>query len=456
MPVITKRQRNKKSTFKSHPYPENIDHENQEKTDFYFNPTLKTSAYSDKQHIEKGGNPVFEFPIPVSEAIRSTVLNDEVDMYFPRKHFLTKFQMYNDLLDNILIKPIPVNRIIPPRLFPIPFVEGIPYEKKKSILLKDVKKEDLKEEEKDLTLKHKKDDVVLKVENEKEKEKENEENNDQKTSNSNPDNLIKNEEKITKADSFDKTDLKVEVDDDANLSDYDPDFDNVQKKTSKLTKQETDIIQNYLHSRLKLKEPTDFLFGDLTTMKMQEKLYAEYCQTLDNSLNEPIDLGERYKYNMKTVDNLHQMFNKFTAEYVEQSDETLNKVEEEVKNKFNVKFSDSIEIKQFQTSAFDSVKVSVSLDDYITKFKNKDNKETQSQLPEQSNIQQQTSTAQFDNKEQELNSNDLERKQSSSDNAFYKSQNFDFDNNMLYDSGDFANDEDDQFGSLSNEVFLNM
>lgn len=88
MPVATKRKRSRKTTFKTNPYPVQEPKTIQQNTTnpFTFGPDLKTSSFSNRQNITNGGNPVFQFPIPNHDPHKATLLNDEVDMYFPRKH----------------------------------------------------------------------------------------------------------------------------------------------------------------------------------------------------------------------------------------------------------------------------------------------------------------------------------------------------------------------------------
>lgn len=58
-------------------------------------------------------------------------LNDEVDMYIPRKHVLRKFKTCSDLMNNIFLKPYSLEVIEPPALFPDPVFAGVKLEDKK-------------------------------------------------------------------------------------------------------------------------------------------------------------------------------------------------------------------------------------------------------------------------------------------------------------------------------------
>lgn len=484
MAVVQKRRKTAKSYHKSNPYPENLAHEHAHlQSDFYFNPALKTSQYSDKEHIENGGNPIFTFPIPKSDSVRANMLNDEVDMYFPRKHFLAKFQMNHDLLDNILTKPIPANKIIPPRMFPLPFVEGIPYEKKKTMLLQALKKKNPENPEINETSTQS-DDIENKRKTEEKIKKENEEEGKIKEENpeeAKPD-LIKNEDKTegkdkdenekkdekkdenentnqrkeeNKDDEKDEQLVKAEPEvendkniEDENLSDYDPDFDNAQVAYPKASKEEAETIENYLQSRISLKEATDFLIGDLRTMQILETISRENFEKLEKSLNEPIELNENFKYNMKKIDELHEMFDSFTAGSIEEFDATINTIESEIKDKFGLKFNDNDRIKQFKTTSFDSIKLGISLDEYNEKYKTI--KESEKSLNPLTSENRDLPTSASSDRNIDLNS-----KPPTNENEFYKSQSFDFDNNMMYESNTFGHDEDDdQFNSLNNQVFL--
>lgn len=507
MAVIQRRKRSRKSTYKNTPYPTKEQKNAHSSTTFSFGPTFKSSNLGNNQNTINDSHSIFQFPIPKVDPVKATMMNDEVDIYFPRKHFLTKYQMLNDLVENIVIKPIPTDKIIPPRLFPIAFVEGMPYEKKKAELLRNLKKEpkiELKTEPKTQ--------VTEKI-------------NDEKISIDNKDNIGKT-----------KSEKNEEKDIDENLSDYDPDFDDTPVSGPDET-EESKIIDDYLNSRKNIKERTDFLFGDLGTMKMQENSLNELENTLKEELNKSPDVGERFKYNIKHIDDLHNSFLKFTAKSIDGLDAELNEIESNIGKKFNIKFTDKNQIKQFKTNMFDTIKVGISLDEYNNKYKkqkqninsithsnSKDyeipqneqqnifannvstlntsdslingtkdigqastllsNQQTnsiidskqevqphisqtipvipQSQLPPTSDFGTATMTNNIDNNNIDKNENninvdnddDISKKQSSDLNQF------DFDNDMLYESADFNNqnndNDNDDFGSLGNEVFLNM
>lgn len=328
-PSVQKKRRSRKASYKPHPYPtEDPKHLPHATNIFAFNSALKTSTFTNSQNVANGGNPVFQFPIPNIDPMKATMLNDEVDMYFPRKHFLTKFQMLNDLVENIIIKPIPTDKIVPPRLFPIAFVEGMPYEKKKAELLQHVKKVQTAKEKRALEKKAA------------EAAKRNRE------AHSDPANV-----------------------DDDNLSDYDPDFDSYQIPEPEETEEEIKIIDDYLTSRKNVKDRTDFLFGDVGTMKMQEKTLAEAERLEKEMLEKGPDFGDKFQYNMKVLEDLHKVYTKFTANSISECQKKVEEVEGDIKEKYNTKFVESDKIKQFKTSAFDSVKVEISLDEYNQKFK---------------------------------------------------------------------------------------
>lgn len=80
--------------------------------------------YYKNQQPKPFEHPVFNLPIPAPTAPESQYLNDEVDMYVVRNVALHKFKMSNDLLDNIIVKAIPANRIIPPASYPVCMIEG--------------------------------------------------------------------------------------------------------------------------------------------------------------------------------------------------------------------------------------------------------------------------------------------------------------------------------------------
>lgn len=586
MPVATKRKRSRKTTFKTNPYPVQEAKTIQQSTSnpFTFGPDLKTSSFSNRQNITNGGNPVFQFHIPNVDPHKATLLNDEVDMYFPRKHFLSKYQMLNDLLENIIIKPIPTDKIIPPRLFPIAFVDGMPYEKKRAELLKGVSeiakhksqddlvdlKNDEKSQDANLTLDQTKNEIKTEIEDNKEaapklnsgvvtdfnttQERKKEENknevskdgkNNSKNDSGKYDVNLKNEDG-TRA-------FVKDIEDD--LSDYDPDFDGYQIPYPKDSTETKKVINDYLKSRMKIKVRTDFLFGDLETMKMQEYSLAEIEKETQQKGQEPFEFGERFNYNMKAIDDLHQTFLSYTANSIEECENKVSEIESDLKSKFKKRFVDSNEKNQFKTQAFDSFKTGLTVEDYNSQFKkvslqaNDIPQNLSSALSLQTNAssivggensdvkidrnpgasptsqilieppasisfsprdlvatnEEATLVSTSQNQEQnispslplahgdtavadqisgqgsmdlvpqdpsEINDHvsdvekgsqdlvtDLTKKTSSNDmNNFLKSQNnFDFENEMLYDSADFNNDDnDDDFGSLSNEVFLNM
>lgn len=505
MAVIQRRKRSRKSAYKSTPYPTQEQKNVHSSNTFSFGPTFKSSNLGNSQNTNNDSHSILQFPIPKIDSLKATMMNDEVDIYFPRKHFLTKYQMLNDLVENILIKPIPTDRIIPPRLFPMAFVEGMPYEKKKAELLRNIKKEPKTELKPEI-----KTQVIENI-------------NDEKN------NMDKKDNNETK-----KNEEKNEIDE--NLSDYDPDFDDTQVSGPE-EMEAAKIIDDYLNSRKNIKERTDFLFGDLGTMRMQENSLNELEKSAEEELSQSPDIGERFKYNIKLIDDLRNSFLKFTANSIDELDSHLNKIETNIHTKFGMKFTDTNQVKQFKNNIFDTIKVGISLDEYNTKYKKQnqdiksisdnnskgfevsqndqpnifgdnistlntstslvngtknieeattllsnqqiniaiDSKQeihphislensivTQSQLPPTSDFGTGNLTSNNDNNIDKngnningANDDDINKKQPSSD-----LNQFDFDNDILYESADFNNDnndnDNDDFGSLGNEVFLNM
>lgn len=115
MAVAPKKSKNRKA-FRNVPYePQGLERTGNKST-LEYNAALKKSPFTNHDNIKQGKNPVFTFPVPMGDPLKGSLLNDEVDMHFPRKHFLNKFQLYNDLLENVISKPIPVDKIIPPNL----------------------------------------------------------------------------------------------------------------------------------------------------------------------------------------------------------------------------------------------------------------------------------------------------------------------------------------------------
>ena len=357
MPVITKRKKGRKPhAHKQEPYPDLQRSTNQNEpniTELSYEGSLKSSKYTDPEKIKNGGNPVFQFPIPKNETLKPTILNDEVDMYFPRKHFLSKFQIYNELLNNVMLKYIPTEKIIPPRLFPLPFVEGVPFEKKKAFLLE---------------------------------------------------NFTKNETPIGK--------------------------DGKERAKRELSEQEREVLERYVQERVLAKQPTDFLFGDLQTMKMLEKNLADDANSTPVT---KLEMGEMYNYSMNKLDELHNMINKFTAGSIDDCEKQLIDIEKELNNKFKRKYVESEKIKQFETNAFDPVKRGITLEEYNAR---KVRSVPQSQIQIQQQIQQQ-----------------IPMQPSSQPQP---PQTMFTDSSMLYGQQAFDNDDDGDFGSLTNEVFLNM
>ncbi|GAV29617.1 hypothetical protein PMKS-003118 [Pichia membranifaciens] len=598
MPVATKRKRSRKTTFKTNPYPVQEPKTIQQNATnpFTFGPDLKTSSFSNRQNITNGGNPVFQFPIPSVDPHKATLLNDEVDMYFPRKHFLSKYQMLNDLLENIIIKPIPTDKIIPPRLFPIAFVDGMPYEKKRAELLKDVKtSEVVKPKSQDDRVELNRDDekknggATLQLDQTERELKKETEDNEEATPNAKSEVVNDSTSSIDRKEEENKNEMSKDgkdkskhnaensdaksskknvtgigtvasvndIDDD--LSDYDPDVGRYQVPYPKDSPETTKVINDYLKSRMNIKVRTDFLFGDLETMRMQENALAETETATQQKVEEPFEFSERFNYNMNAIDDLHQTFLSYTASSAEGCESKVNEIESVLKTKFKTRLVDSNEKRQFKTQAFDSIKTGLTAEAYNDQFKkanleansipqslssatpllqtennesvvpgestdDKISHNTQTSPTSRLSIEQSASISfsphdlvaanaegtlvsasqsqtqdispslplahghtavanqipgqnhmnlvpqdasqlndHVSDVEKGLTSTDLvedlTKKPSSNDmNTFLKSQNnFDFENEMLYDSGDYNNDDNDgDFGSLSNEVFLNM
>lgn len=535
-PVGPRKRKSRKTAYKGEPYREQALPQNgpNKVSELHFNPALKTSAYSSRSSIEKGGNPVFTFPIPPADTRKASMLNDEVDMYFPRKHFFTKFQVYNELLDNALMKPIPAHRIIPPRLFPIPFVGGIPYEKQKAVLLQQAGTETGPQGEPDAppskqqteTKETSEESVagpcisdVATVDREKEhfptqKDAATKEGGDEASAKGPGDEIAKaGEEDGSALSKAGEGNAKVAAHDDDydDLSDYDPYFDHRQLEPPKETEQQVKYLEKYLCERIASKNPTDFMFGDLKTMQLQERALAEEKLLIEKELEEPIKISERYEYNMKSMESLHAMYRTYTAKSIFESQEALDKIETEIETKFKMKLSTSEGIRQFSTDKFDSVKVAVTLEEYNDKYKQLVNSAAiqtkalggdeqfldkslyqptqlepiqldvghKESFPEKLGTQQEQPQlgmddaivptgviAVSDNIPNQPGNNglitgnekDLHNMDDKSNDAFYKGQSFDFDSNMLYDGDDFDgnNNDEDDFASLNNEVFLNM
>lgn len=570
MKVAAKRKRSKKSNYKPHSYEES-DVQNVTNTSdgLEFNASFKHLIFENKRRKDDSGNPIFHFPIANSEPQETTVWNDEVDMYFPRKHFLTKYQMSHDLLDNIIMKPIPIEKIIPPRLFPIPFIEGMPYEKRKIELLKNIpkkatdenkttavqpdKKEEVEEgnEVKELATEMEVNKLVEDsntvedkgIDNVSDKNKDtsnkdiNDTNNDSKVINvedkekikfesdavDKSENISEKDEQISKEDINQQSNkIQSSNDSEENLSDYDPDFDGYQTPYPTKTKEEVEFLDKYIESRMNSKQPTDFFFGDTQTMKVQERILAQRVEDLRSSLGQSSDISDKYKYNIHALDELHLSFLSHTAETLEMSDQLVESIEMNIKTEFKQKFIDVEKVKQFSTKVFDSVKVGITSDEYNKKYKKKliikddsnkanvlnnnittniihDNinpdmnittshpniNSIQNQNIPMQNIQQELQPQTSSNFQMQLPpqhalgqmqqgplksemamDTQIPMAQPMGNPATQEQQdqlvptqngvqNFEFDNNMLYEPGDFDND-DDEFGSLSNEVFLNM
>jgi hypothetical protein len=492
MAVIPKKKKSKRSSYKNGQYADSIPgNGDYGRSEIYFDPSHKVSKYTNQEKVGKGYNPVFTHPIPNMDPMKTPMLNDEVDMYFPRKHFHARYTMYNDMVDNIILKQIPLHKIIPPRIFPIAFVEGEPLEKKKASIITEMES--------------KKVDVVNQGEKSANVETEEKVKEETKPVQSATETQsAQNEEKKAFGEPAEKqstdgtttksTDKLGNADD--NLSDYDPDFPETETPATQYTEQQEERINDYLSNRLSSKDPTDFFFGDLKAMKLQEAALKKHVTNLETELK---DMGNhisgRHLFNIAKLNELHESISTFTAGTIQTMDAKLEAVETELKNDYHKKMVDVTPVKKFSTTAFDTYKVGLSPSEYIAKFKQKppapppmpleqeQHQQQQQQLQHQEqqqhvlgqNLQQQQSTTlmmdpdaeqQYTQKPEmqqqkqvvpQVASNNISAEEGKSSTAL--SQNFDFEGNMLYGNGEFGGDDagmvdDEDFGSLSNEVFF--
>ncbi|KAH3665445.1 hypothetical protein OGAPHI_003629 [Ogataea philodendri] len=63
-------------------------------------------------------HPVFNLPIPPPNSVEAQLLNDEVDVFSFRQSAGFKFKLNNDLLENVVSKYLPLDKIVPPASFP--------------------------------------------------------------------------------------------------------------------------------------------------------------------------------------------------------------------------------------------------------------------------------------------------------------------------------------------------
>lgn len=470
MAVAPKKSKNRKA-FRNVPYePQGLERTGNKST-LEYNAALKKSPFTNHDNIKQGKNPVFTFPVPMGDPLKGSLLNDEVDMHFPRKHFLNKFQLYNDLLENVISKPIPVDKIIPPNLFPIPYVEGIPYKNKRTELLKDVNDYNLSQEQivsnkEIISNDEASSNKVTSVEKENPKKEDNLDGHKNTTKKETiPEGTATNEDasrEIAENENLDKgnneSSLKLEKEkngtsidnkpsvSDDNLSDYDPDFIDYQIPYPKESEHVGNILDDYLNMRLKCRPATDFFFGDSRLMKLQERCFSEQVHLESEALKRKLYVSEKYKYKLESMKSMHEEYRTFTANSLKSIEEKLELIEAELKSKFNVTFADAKLPVEFHNLNVEMNKQEISVEDYNFKYKS----ERQPFNPTSGIV----STNDISEEKKEGDSEDQHREIVDDTNI---DQNFDFD---MYESGAYANDggnaEDGEFASLSNDVFLNI
>lgn len=424
-----KSKKQKKSSHKSDHYGDGIPHGHAHKVvdDFHFNSTLKHSMYSDPQRTESGSNPAFKFPIPPIDIGKANMMNDEVDMYFPKKHFFRKFHANFDLLDNILMKPIPLPRIIPPSLFPAPIIDGTVWPKKKEALLKGINENTEENTEKV-------------PENSLDSRQNKPENNLSNTDITAGKAENKADEKVDeKEQPIKDTDIEKEPNfDEENLSDYDPDFEGYQKPYPKPSDKECRLVDAYINTRIRMKSANDFYFGDLHTMKLQEQTLHREVRKLETAEQPLYNVSERYKYTVDQIEDLDLEFRKYTAESVDKFEKKLIDVETKLATKYEVQYIETTPYRQFKTEQFDSIKSVISLEEYEERKKPK-------QVVSAEPIREMVSNNFVVSEEPKP-----EEEKPIPEPSVYD----DFDNNMLYGPDFETGEDDDAFGSLSNEMFF--
>lgn len=419
MVAVHKSKKQKKSSHKLDVYGDAVrgSHFQKKIDDFTFDTNLKTSAYSVPQDIDTGKNPVFRFPIPPIEPIKANMMNDEVDMYFPRKHFFRKFQSNFDLLDNIIMKPIPVDKILPPTLFPSPIIDGTLWKTKREMLFKSLKERDSEtglDTQKDIP----ESDINLKS---KANIKDETESGLEETKNEGPDNEA----------------LLSEED----LSDYDPDFEVPKQTINNLSEKETRLIDAYINTRMQMKSSNDFFFGDPQTMKLQEQSFCRELNRLEKTNETERNVGEKYMLTMDLLDILDTEFSDYTAASIDKFNKKIDEVEETIAERKNIRYQETKPFLQYETNKFDYLKSSITPAAYAEMKAPK--------FTAQSDSEKKDDSVPYVNTE----SNTYSLNAKAEEKPITDSSAFDFENNMLY-GPDLENGEDDAFGSLTNEMFF--
>lgn len=424
MAATHKSKKQKKSSNKLNSYSDNIqDGNSQKKTDdFTFSSKLKTSIYSTPENIDIGKNPVFQFPIPQIEPGKANLMNDEVDMHFPRKHFFRKFQTNFELLDNIIMKPIPVNKIKPPTLFPSPIIDGTSWETKKRTLFDSSKDSNSTSATRKNTPKY--------------------EPNHKSNSNTAMDTV--NEIKSETGKGSEEKDIKEETFDEDNLSDYDPDFESQSPKhTNELSEQQSRLVDAYINTRMQMKSSNDFYFGDLKTMKLQEQNFSRALKNIENSKDIEPTIGNQFELTKDLLNKLDTEFHNYTAANIEVFETKINEIESEIEKECKVRYKVVEQYKQFQVNSFDYLKTSVTYGEYedLKKSKLVIENEPEKKLEPETFVSSETNDYSLNAKPEEKPLTDASA--------------FDFENNLLYGPDlEAADDDDDAFGSLTNEMFF--
>lgn len=81
---------------------------------------------------------ILTIPIPPTDPRDTVHLNDEIDMYIPRKHVLKKFKTNSELLNNVFAKPYPIDQIAIPDIFPEAVLNGVKLLEKRMEIMKTI------------------------------------------------------------------------------------------------------------------------------------------------------------------------------------------------------------------------------------------------------------------------------------------------------------------------------
>ncbi|TID28527.1 hypothetical protein CANINC_002400 [Pichia inconspicua] len=399
MAATHKSKKQKKSSNKLNSYSDNIqDGNSQKKTDdFTFSSKLKTSIYSTPENIDIGKNPVFQFPIPQIEPGKANLMNDEVDMHFPRKHFFRKFQTNFELLDNIIMKPIPVNKIKPPTLFPSPIIDGTSWETKKRTLFDSSKDSNSTSATRKNTPKY--------------------EPNHKSNSNTAMDTV--NEIKSETGKGSEEKDIKEETFDEDNLSDYDPDFESQSPKhTNELSEQQSRLVDAYINTRMQMKSSNDFYFGDLKTMKLQEQNFSRALKNIENSKDDEPTIGNHFELTKDLLNKLDIEFHNYTAANIEVFETKINEIESEIEK--DVTYGEYEDLKKSKLAMENGPEKKLEPETFVSS-----------------------------------ETNDYNLTAKPEEKPLTDASAFDFENNLLYGPDlEAADDDDDAFGSLTNEMFF--